>query len=591
MNGSVDRTNLIKWLLSRKESLEKARRPHEPLWKEIHYHFTPTLGKALFEAEDPNAESALADDEHIFDPYPRSLVTRAAAGLQSGITNQARPWWWLVCVDPKAGESRKNRTYLDTTTQTLTAVMNGSNLNPTLIDVFKHLPAFGTACFLLVPDEADVIRAILLDEGAYWIAEDRRGRVDTLLRRTEYTVSQVLDEYGEENCPEPVRKLAKDGELEKHVRVYNYICPVDSVPPAHRAGIPRDAGKLFASFHWTDLSVSDADRVLAVRSFSYNPVVAPRWEHLTGTAYGAGCGREGLPEAKMLQSYTLKRSKMLARIEEPPLLAPEYMRGSISSDPGSVSYYAAPTSATGGAAPVQPLYEVQDGVEAAQTAIAECHQALDRCFFTDLFAMLISLQMGRDRRDMTATEVTELASEKIALLGPILTQLNNDMLDPMIEAVFAICRERAKDELFYHGEDPFGLSDVPEDLEGANVRIEYQSMLHVQQAASTRLAGVIQLQQFATGFAQLDPDAVDWIDGDEVMQLAGRSYREFGVIRDKRDVETLREGKAAQAEKQMALQQQDGDARALQAQSAALKNVQEAQAAAGADAFNPTGGM
>lgn len=64
---------------------------------------------------------------------------------------------------------------------------------------------------------------------------------------------------------------------------------------------------------------------------------------------------------------------------------------------------------------------------------------------------------------------------------------------------------------------------------------------------------------------------------------------EFGIIRDAKDVQTIREGRAAQQEQQMQMAQQQSDADVQKKQADIFKSISESQAANGGAAFAPEG--
>lgn len=598
---------LLTWARTVKGSLERARLPFEGLWRDVRKNFEPTLGKALEDGRDNNEEAAKRDDEKIINSKPRDVVGRLASGLQSGITNQARQWFRLV--EKGASEERKMpaavRRTIDDATEVLQTTIAGSNIYTSLISMYMRLGQFGTACALLLPDEDTVVRLDVLDEGAYWIGQDRRGRVCTLLRRAEYTVRQLADEFGVDALPDAVRKDFEEGRTEEFRRVWNLVVPMGEVPRERRR---RFGQHYFASMYWLD-GEAEAEALLATRGFDYNPIIAPRWSQPTASAYGLGLGQIALPDAKELQSLEQAKMCLVANEVDPPMAVPESMRGTgVNMNPGAVNYFAAGIGGTSaGHIPIQPIDQRPKRLDYVNATIAEQEQRMGRLFYEDLFAMLLQIQMGEGKRQMTATEVAELASEKIALLGPILTRLNHDLLDPLVGGVYQICFMHAVEQLDQlYGDELLGWEWNGEaraaaaeryrtllEIDEMDITVEYQSTLHAEQQSSTRMTGILHTLEFCGLVSNYDPQALDNIDLDRAVQLAARSYMEFGIIRDTKDVETMREGRARVQEQQMQLQQRQVDANVQAQQAKMLKDISEAQAAAGGDAFQPpqAGGM
>lgn len=597
---------LLQWAETVKGSLQKARTPMEGLWRDIRDNFEPKLGRALDDGRDLNVDASKRGDEKIINSKPRDLVSRLSSGLQSGITNQARQWFRLVEKGtPREKMGAQKRKAIDSATELLQGTIAGSNAYTSLISLYMRLGQFGTACGLLLPDEETVVRLDVLDEGAYWIGQDRRGRVCTLLRRVEWTVRQLVEEFDGEDLPDSVRRDYDEGRTEEFRRGWNLVTPVREVPKGLRGAFGHQP---FASIYWLETE-SGPDAVLARRGFWYNPVIAPRWSVPTGSAYGLGLGEKALPDAKELQSLELSKLKIVAAEADPPMAAPESMRGTgVNLNPGAINYFNAGTGGQSpGHIPVQPIDQRQKRLDEVLATVHDVEQRLGRLFFEDLFAMLLQIQMGEGKRQMTATEVTELSSEKIALLGPILTRLNGDLLNPLVDGVYAICMEDAERkmedasarEMMYGFADESDAESIARyqpllDIMGMDLDVEYSSTLHLDQLSNSRMTGVLKTIEYVGMLAQYDPTVMDNLDLDQAARIAARSFMEFGIIRDEKDVETIREGRAAQQEQQMRMQQaqmqmqqQESQAAVAAQQAKMLKDLQEAQRAAGGDAYAP----
>ena len=521
----ADTSKLKNWLGKRKASLKAARQPMEALWLEVRKHYEPFLGKALLEG-DPDQRAAQREDEAILNTEPRILLHRMAAGLQSGITNQARQWFRLSTHDKKLAEMRAVRQWLDQATETVQAAMNRSNVYAALDQIYMHL-GIGTAAALCVPDSENGLHMHIIDEGAYWISENRRGRVETLMRRVDMTIRTLIDEFGEGWIPDQIKQRADSGRLEERVIVWNLVCRND---PDRFPDIEKD--RQFVSVYWLDGQPDPNNGIIAIRSFDYNPIIAPRWS-VFGSAYGIGCGIIGLADAKQLQRLELDKLKLVALEVDPPMQADASMKGEpINTGPGGLTFGTQQGLGQGKAPAVTRLFETRQQIQAVLMTIQDIEKRLGRTFFSDLFSMMLNLNM--QPKQMTAREVNELSAEKVALLGPILTRLNTDLLDPLVDAVFALCLENGD------------LPQPPPDLEGVKLKIEYVSSLHVEQMSATRMSGLFKLAEFVGMLSPYKPDVVDKVDFDEMIDIAAQSLVEHGVVLDDKDVQVIREVRARQ---------------------------------------------
>jgi len=573
----TDTAELSRFLLKRKASLEEMRRPIEPVWKDIRLNFEPSLGKALAERQDVDSNDANREDESIITSLPRTLVGRMASGLQSGITNQARQWFKFASTDSKAENRSQNRSWLAYATERTQAAMNRSNLYQSFDQIYMHLGQFGTAAAIIFPAEEPDLFVSVIDEGAYWIAENRRKRVDVLMRRQEFTLSQLIDEFGEGWIPDRyVDRSNEDGRKEERITVWNLICPVGHFEDLK----DLSPEKTFASIYWIAEQKDSNEGILAIRGFDYNPIISPRWMQMD-SVYGVGPGKIGLSDAKELQSLEKDKLKLVKQGVDPSLLAPDTMKNiPINSGPGGVTYYSMSSITQVKGAPITRLFETQNQYEGLLATIQSVEERLRAIFYADLFAMMVNLNMKP--KQMTATEVNELSSEKVALLGPILTRLNSDLLNPVVDAVWSIVVAR---DLREYQETGVGdnLATPPEELAGQDLKIEYQSTLHAEQMSSARMNGILRTVNGIMAVSQVDQSAFLMFDGKKAVVEIGKANFEGGVVRDLDKV--LAEQEAA-AQQQAAMMQQQQQQQQLQSVSKATKDLSQSQMANGGNALD-----
>ncbi len=161
-----------------------------------------------------------------------------------------------------------------------------------------------------------------------------------------------------------------------------------------------------------------------------------------------------------------------------------------------------------------------------------------------------------DRRNITATEIEERHEEKLLALGPVLEQLNQDLLDPLIDNTFAFMAQQGL------------IQPPPEEVQGAGLKVEYISVM----AQAQKLVGLSGLERFA-GFtmnmAQANPQVLQKLDFDQMIDMYGdMTSVPPSVIRSDEEVEQIR-----QAEAQAAQMQAQMDA--LQQGSETLKNIKD----------------
>jgi len=565
-----DTQELRTWLNKRKSSLEQRRLPFESLWKDIREYYEPTLGKGLLEGSVDEV-AAKRDDEKILNTTPRLLLHRMGAGLQSGITNQSRRWFNFAALDNDLTEYSAVRQWLDSTAEAVSSAMNRSNVYPALDQTYLHLGQFGTAAGIIYPDDENTVHLRMIDCGNYWLGDDKRGRVTSVLERISMTLDQVVEEFGKGWTPDRIIERIKNGKGDERVTVWHLV------QKHTRPDLIKDIAKdrLFASVYWLDGDASQDKNngIIAIRSFSYNPIIAPRWA-TNGTVYGIGCGQLGLGDTKQLQQLEADKLALVEQEIDPAMAAPASMKDwPLQTGAGGITYY--PDMQGKGGVPITRMFETRAQIQPLLEAISATEQRLRQTFYADLFALMINLNM--QPKQMTAREVNELSSEKVALLGPILTRLNTDLLNPLVDAVFAIAIKQGLVE------------EAPPILQGQELKVEYVSSLHVEQAAASRLTGLYKIAEFTGALAQIAPSAVDKLDVDQMVDVAATSLVEFGVVRDDKKVAALRQ---ARHEQEVQMAQAQAQAQQAKQMASAAKDLSQTPVGQGGTALDAilTGG-
>lgn len=554
MSFATDTATLRESLKGMKLSLEEERLPLEALWKDIRLNIEPTLGKALIEGNRAHV-AAQRDDDKIINSEPRLLLRRLAAGLQSGITNPANQWFRLSAGDPKVGKTQAVRAWLSYATEAIHQQFQRSNVYKALNELYMHLGLFGTACGLMT-DNAGTPFLNILDEGAYWIEENIYGQVDVCMFRLEMTPKQLMEEFGKEWLPERMRT----GTERKTI-----LCMVF---PRERFDVAIDERDVVAEMPFVSVyfiehqAVDTDDGIIGIRGHWANPIVAPRW-YPGVNAYGVGCGHVALADCKELQSMELDRLRLTKTVVDPPLLVPSSMKGmKVRSGPGGITYY--DQMSASGKAPVTPLYDLRFDASAVDQSVIAVTGRIQRLFYADLFAMLMGLV--HQKSNMTATEVLELAAEKVSLLGPVLTQLDTDLLDPLVNGVWALTVNGVAMERFEElGAPPRGLMET-------GMKVDYISSLHMEQQSMARMQSVNSLMQAVGPIMQLDPSALDKIDTDRAVDVIAESLFEHGIVRDSKMVEKIRMQRAQAKQQQQEMEQALAAGKASRDSAAAVRD-------------------
>jgi len=496
-------------------------------WQELSEYILPRRGRFLTSKRNDGSKK----NAKIIDSTGTMAVRTLSAGMMSGITSPARPWFRLATPESALMEQSEVKQWLFGVEKKMRDIFSRSNLYNSLQTTYEELAVFGTGAMLINEDHDDVIRCYPFTVGEYGLALSSRLSVDTFYREFQLTVAQVVEQFGYENCSDPVQSLYKTGQLDKWVEIMHVI-----EPNSARQYNMKD--NLNMPYHSCYLEkASKNERKLSSSGYEEFPVLAPRW-HVTGVdIYGRSPAMDVLGDVKALQIEQKRKAQGIDKMVNPPLQAPSSLRGQTATVlPGGVTYVDTMQGTQGG---FRPTYEVNPRLAELQQDIAETQRRISQGFYSDLFQMLTM----SDRRQITAREIDERHEEKLLMLGPVLERLHTELLDPLIDRTFNIM---VRNDL---------LPPPPEELGGVTLKVEYISvMAQAQKAIGT--GAIERLAGFVGNMAAAKPEVLDKFDADqsvdEYAEMIGVPPR---IVVPDDVVQQIREERAQMEQQQMAMEQ------------------------------------
>lgn len=467
-----------------------------------------------------DANKGYGRDQLIVDNTGTRAAQTLASGMMSGITSPARPWFRLTTQDPDLAENDAVKDWLDLATQREMAILLRSNVYNSLPMVYKGLAVFGTSALSIEEDFDKCVKTQVFPIGSYMVANDDNGKIRVFMRIFVMTVRQIVEKFCEKDdssgeidwshVSKRVRNLWKNGQYEAWVEVVHVILPNEQYDPGrvdakwkkfrstyYERGVIPSAGS------GTLPSVSsDDDLFLSDKGYDYFPILCPRWEvSSTEDVYGVSSpGIIALGDIKQLQVGERRGLQAVEKMVNPPLVGPSVLRsGKVSILPGDITYLDSP----GGQSPaLKPVHEVNFDVTALKGWQDAVRERINKAFFVDLWLMLTN-----DEREQppTATEIAARKEEKLLMLGPVLEQLNQDLLDPLITITFRLMLRQGR------------IPPPPPELRGQVLHIEYVSILAQAQKA-LGISAMDRFSQFCLQLAEVRPDSLDVVDFDEMVK-------------------------------------------------------------------------
>lgn len=475
--------------LSRKSALWTERTSWVEHWRDISKYQQPRAGR--FIVTDRNKGDKRFHS--ILDNAAVAASRTLAAGMMSGMTSPARPWFRLEIQDKDLMESAPVKAWLHDSAALIRAIFAASNTYRSLHTMYEELGLFGTAASIVLPDFDNVLHHYPLTVGEYALATNAKGEVDTLCREFQMTVGQMVGQFGLNNCSNAVRNLYDRGAYDEWVDVVHIIEPRRDRDTTKKDG----ANKRFASQYMEPGKDSANDRLLSDSGFDRFPALCPRWVVTGNDVYGTSPGMECLGDVKQLQHQQLRKGQAIDYQVNPPLQVPtQYKEAAANRLPGGVMYVDAATPGGG----IRSAFEVNLNLQHLREDIMDVRERIRGAYYADLFMMLAN----DNRSGITATEVAERHEEKLLMLGPVLERLHNELLAPKIDMAFDYATRAGI------------LPPAPRELQGQELKIEFISVLaQAQRAVASQ--GVDRLLGSVGQLAALKPDILDKVDFDQVV--------------------------------------------------------------------------
>lgn len=540
-------------LYTRWGTLKQERSSWLAHWKEISTYISPRQGRFFTSDRDRGNKRHNA----IYDNTGTRAARILAAGMQSGASSPARPWFRIQAADKDLRKSANVKAWCFVVTQLILDVFARSNTYRALHSMYGELGAFGTAASFVADDFDNVIHHHTLTAGQYAIAVNGKGVVDTMYREFDNTVAQLVGQFGYDACSVAVRNLYDRCSYDSWVTVIHAV-----EPRADRDYTKRDGpNKPFKSVYFE--SGANGSETLANEGFDKFPVLAPRWDVSGGDIYGNSPGMEALGDIKQLQHEQLRKAEAIDYMTKPPLQAPTSFKNMDTRMlPGGISFVDT-ASPSGG---IKSAFDVNLNLQHLLEDIQDVRTRVNASFYVDMFLMISQ----EDQADVTATAVAEKHEEKLLMLGPVLERLHNEELQPAVEDVF--------DRLLKAG----ALPPPPQELQGQELQIYFISILaEAQRAVETN--SVDRFVGSLGAVSQYKPDVLDKFDADEwadaYSDLLGVDPKliipsdKVAVIRQQRARAQAQAAKTAQVEQQASAAQKLAGAPTQGGASNALQDV------------------
>lgn len=524
------------WIL--KSDLDADYMSFEKQYKDLNDFFLPSRGRFCVSTDSNRGDRR---NHKIINNVGYLASRTLEAGMQAGMTSAARLWHRLGTPDSTLSEYGSVREWLDLVNLRIETYFGRSNLYQVLPTAYGDLGVFGTAAIFMDSDWESVFTFQSFPLGSYRIAKDRRGRVNVFYREFRMTVRQIIDTFGREDgkngkpdwsiFSQRIRDLYERGNYEQWIEVCHVIEPNER----HRPGNPFSWAKKFVSrYYERDCAEHEQEKYLRQKGYDFFPVLVPRWRVTGQDVYATDCpGMAALGDNKQLQASEKRHAQAVDKMTNPALLGSPGLKNSrVSLLSGDITYKSDDNDK------LEPLHEVRLDLSHLTEKIEKLEDQINKAFFVDVFLPILE----NPRADRTATEVNQIKDERMLAMGPVLEQLNQDVLDPLIDNAFLLLHEAGL------------IPPAPEEIRGQELKVEYVSVL----AQAQKLAGIGGMERLlstATALNQIAPNTLAKVDWNEyVDQYADSLGISPKIIRSDEKVAELMNAQTAAAEKQQTIE-------------------------------------
>lgn len=472
----------------------------EDMWDEISNYITPARRvKTSFTA--PAKRKLIA--AKAINTTAEDALGILVSGFQGGFIPSTRPWLRMDWKDKRAKGMSALQTWLEEASEVLNAAFQNTNFYSAVKVAIHECCGFGTGC---VFSDSSVSGSPFSIEnhsvGEYVFALDENGNPNKLYRVYFLSPANLVEKYGKDRVSAATNELV---ESKTAIRDYRFVAVIDAIIPE------PFQDKKFKRYTWeigtggmstlndmlTGPKVGKSEP-LEVSGFYEFPIHIMRWDILAGDVFGVGPGMSALPEVKRLQEIEKSYRLAVHREVDPPLIGPSYLRGTMSSLPGSKNYYRNPNDR------VYRLFEANFNEQACLTLMERIEGRIKLKFFNDIF-----LTAARDPNasPLKAAEVVMRDGEKMLRLGSVMERVVPEFFRPLIVRCFNIMYRKGL------------LPQVPPEVLqlGGGVNIEFTSPL--AQAQKLVSARTIELSLAFIGQAQaISPTVMDNIDPDKAVE-------------------------------------------------------------------------
>jgi hypothetical protein len=444
--------------------------------------------------------------------------------------------------------------WLQDSQDVMTSAFNRSNFYDVNTEFIRDGASAGTGHLLA---EEDVRTATIIITVPHFrecfIAENRFGQVDTNYRVWKWTLRQFVQKFGLEAMKRADPNFEHNYESNMHSEreVLHAVYPRKDYDPRRIDAkgkrwasdwVYRKGGKILGN------ASGDGDQgvsMLDEGGYDSMPILSWRWRKNSDEVYGRGPAHDAWVAIALANQMGRTNLITAQKAAEPPLAAYSDQRGQIQRGPNGITFLEANRGALRDRMP-QPLTTGVQNLPFNTEYQERVGAIINEHFHADVFTMLSQIGQQKGMGRPVTEQIFEMQSEKAAVLGTRIGNLQSEAFDPLIARFFDIEARAGRIP-----EPP----QILHEAEHEGVSVEYLGMLA---QAQTRLSKVRSIQTsvaLAQQVTQFDPLAIHAIDTDEMMrEIMDASGMPASCMRPPKEIAKIREMAQKQQEQQQRIE-------------------------------------
>ena len=262
VQNNTESANEVEFVCNKYDKLKMAKQTWESHWKELAKYFLPNKQDIW-----GGATAGEKRGQEIYDAIGRRSAEKLASALHGMLTNPSTQWFSFSTGNTELDNDQEVAKWLQESAKAVNTVMNNSNFQPEIHEVYMDLCSLHTAHITTEADDQEIVRYKSRPIYHASISENYKNIVDTNYFESQKSVTNLIEEYGIDNLPEEVRQIQFSDPLKMYT-VIQGIEPTENLPKSLRHPMHP-----FTSIH----ILKEHKVVVKKGGFEENPCAVPRY--------------------------------------------------------------------------------------------------------------------------------------------------------------------------------------------------------------------------------------------------------------------------------------------------------------------------